>query len=217
VADPAGMPLGPDATKLPGLPGSRHEVDGVARLLPAADVTLLEGKEASETRVAKLAGDNTVLHFATHGIIRDDQPFDSFLALGASSAEPGHDGRLTAQEIYGLELHADLVFLSACRSGLGKVTGDGLVGLTRAFWYAGTPSVIASLWDVADEPTYRLVTAFYRFRIHGEDKSQALRSAQLRLLRQLRASKITIHTSTGVAVLPEDPVFWAGFVLQGEP
>ena len=158
-----------------------------------------------------------MLHFATHGIIRNDQPFDSFLALGASSADPAEDGRLTAQEIYGLELHADLVFLSACRSGMGKVSGDGLVGLTRAFWYAGTPSVIASLWDVADEPTYLLVTSFYRSRLRGDDKSRALRSAQLHLLRRLRAAQVSVHTSTGVAVLPEDPIFWAGFVLQGEP
>jgi CHAT domain-containing protein len=217
VADPIGMPLGPDANKLPALPGSRREVDGVARLLPAAEVTLLEGRQASEIRVAKLARENTVLHFATHGIIRNDQPFDSFLALGSNSADPAQDGRLTAQEIYGLELHADLVFLSACRSGLGKVSGDGLVGLTRAFWYAGTPSVIASLWDVADEPTYLLVTNFYRSRLRGHDKSRALRSAQLRLLRRLRAAQVAVHTSTGVAVLPEDPIFWAGFVLQGEP
>ena len=77
--------------------------------------------------------------------------------------------------------------------------------------------MIASLWDVADEPTYLLVTSFYRSRLRGDDKSRALRSAQLRLLRQLRAAQVAVHTSTGVAVLPEDPIFWAGFVLQGEP
>lgn len=217
VADPSRMPRGSDEGPLPGLPGARREVAAVARLIPGREVTLLEGREAAEDQVAKVAAQSTVIHFATHGIIRDDQPFDSFLALGGSRTDKKLDGRLTAQKIYGLNLNADLVFLSACRSGVGKVSGDGLVGLTRAFWYAGTPSVIASLWDVADEPTYRLVANFYRSRLEGNDKSRALRSAQLRLLHELRAGRVTVHTPTSQVTLPEDPVFWASFVLQGEP
>jgi CHAT domain-containing protein len=121
------------------------------------------------------------------------------------------------QKIYGLDLHADLVFLSACRSGLGEVSGDGINGLTRAFVYAGTPSVIASLWDVSDETTYPLVTAFYRSWLRGTDKAHALRTAQLGLLGELRAGRVKIHTRSGDFPLPEDPVFWASFVLQGEP
>jgi CHAT domain-containing protein/tetratricopeptide (TPR) repeat protein len=217
IADPSVTPRDPDERVLPALPGARREVSAVARLLPARQVTLLEGSQAAEDRVWKLAGQNTVIHFATHGIIRDDQPFESFLALGRSPIDPKEDGRLTAQKIYGLDLHANLVFLSACRSGQGKVTGDGLVGLTRAFWYAGTPSVIASLWDVADEPTSQLVANFYRLRLEGKDKSGALRLAQLRLLHQLRSGQVVVHTPAGQVTLPEDPVFWAGFVLQGEP
>jgi CHAT domain-containing protein len=217
VADPAGMPRDPDQNTLPSLPGSRREVAAVARLLPSNQVTILEGRKAVEGQVSILAGQNTVIHFATHGIIRDDRPFDSYLALGANPADAKQDGRLTAEKIYAMDLHADLVFLSACRSGQGKVSGDGIVGLTRAFWYAGTPSVIASLWDVADEPTYRLVASFYRARLDGDDKSRALRTAQLRLLHQLRAGTVTVHTAAGEFVLPEDPMFWAGFVLQGEP
>jgi len=217
VADPAGMPRGPDQNSLPRLPGSRREVAAVASLLPASEVTVLEGKQAGEDKVSRLATQNTVIHLATHGIIRNDQPFDSYLALGVASGDAKGDGRLTAEKIYGMDLHADLVFLSACRSGSGKVSGDGLVGLTRAFWYAGTPSVIASLWDVADEPTYRMVARFYRARAAGSDKSQALRTAQLSLLRQLRAGQVTVHTPQGAVTLPEDPMFWAGFVLQGEP
>jgi len=217
VADPSGMLNVRGESTLPALPGSRREVAAVARLLPAGAVTLLEGRQAVEGEVSKLAGQNTVIHLATHGIIRDDQPFASYLALGANRNHPEENGRLTAQEIYGLDLHADLVFLSACRSGTGKVSGDGLVGLTRAFWYAGTASVIASLWDVADEPTSRLVANFYRLWLQGNDKSRALRLAQLRLLRQLRAGQVIVPTSAGNVALPEDPMFWAGFVLQGEP
>jgi CHAT domain-containing protein len=119
--------------------------------------------------------------------------------------------------VYGLELHADLVFLSACRSGLGQVTCDSINGLKRAFLYAGTPSVIASLWDVADETTYPLVTAFYRSWLRGSDKARALRSAQLGLLADLRSGNVKIHTRAGDFPLPEAPMFWASFVLQGEP
>ena len=217
VADPAGIPSGPDGKPLAALPGARREVAAVARLLPASEVKLLNGKQATEQRVRELAGQSTVIHFATHGIIRDDHPFDSFLALGASGPGKERDGRLTAQEIYGLQLQSDLVFLSSCRSGMGQVTGDGIMGLTRAFLYAGTPSVIASLWDVADEPTYRLIPAFYRSWLQGKSKGAALRSAQLGLLQALRTGQIKVHTPAGDVTLPEDPVFWASFVLQGAP
>jgi CHAT domain-containing protein/tetratricopeptide (TPR) repeat protein len=217
IADPSGIPHGDSSKLLPALAGARREASIVARLLPSSEVKLLEGREATERQVEELAGRSTVIHFATHGIIRDDQPFDSFLALGGSGWDLKHDGHFTAQKIYGLDLHADLVFLSACRSGLGQVSGDGMAGLTRAFLYAGTPSVIVTLWDVADEPTYRLVGAFYRSWLAGADKARALRSAQLKLLGEFRRGQVKLDTSAGGFVLPEDPVFWASFVLEGEP
>src|SRR5262249_8477905 len=99
----------------------------------------------------------------------------------------------------------------------GQISGDGINGLTRAFLYAGTPSVIASLWDVSDETAGRLVTGYYRAWLGGSDKARALRSAQLRLLRELRAGQVSIQTPYGSVALPEEPVFWASFVLQGEP
>jgi CHAT domain-containing protein len=205
VADPAGM----QKLGLPQLPGSRNEVSDVARSLPRDEVTVLVGGQAQGESVRATAAKSSVIHFATHGIVNDTQPFDSFLALS--------DGKLTARDIYGLNLQADLVFLSACRSGMGKVTGDGVLGLTRAFLYAGTRSVVATLWDVADEPTARLVVKFYKNVNQGEDKAQALRSAQLAVLKQLRAGKIHVSTRSGPITLPENPVFWASFVLIGEP
>ena len=217
VADPAGTPTGANGRPLPALPGARQEILSVARLLPATSVTVLTGKDASEQRVAELAGRSAVIHLATHGVIREDDPLESYLALSRSGPGPGQDGLLTAQKVYGLELHSDLVFLSACRSGLGQLSGDGINGLTRAFMYAGTPSVIASLWDVADETTNRLVTGFYRAWLGGSDKARALRTAQLALLGALRAGRVSVPTTYGRVVLPEDPVFWASFVLQGEP
>jgi CHAT domain-containing protein len=217
IADPTGTPPGPNGKPLPALPGARQEISSVARLLPAASVTMLVGKDASEPRVAELAGGSTLIHLATHGVIREDDPLESYLALSRSGPGLGQDGFLTAQKVYGMELHSDLVFLSACRSGLGQLSGDGINGLTRAFMYAGTPSVIASLWDVADETTNRLVTGFYRAWLGGSDKAGALRSAQLALLGALRAGRVSVRTPYGRVVLPEDPVFWASFVLQGEP
>jgi CHAT domain-containing protein/tetratricopeptide (TPR) repeat protein len=205
VADPAGM----QKLGLPQLPGSRREAADVARRFPSGEVTMLTGVEAQAGTVRTMAAKSSIIHFATHGILDDTQPFDSYLALA--------DGKLTARDIYGLNLNADLVFLSACRSGMGKVTGDGVLGLTRAFLYAGTRSVVATLWDVADEPTAKLVSSFYKNLGQNPDKAQALRSAQLSVLRQLRAGKMQVATRRGPLTLPENPVFWASFVLIGEP
>ncbi|HET6176251.1 MAG TPA: CHAT domain-containing protein [Candidatus Sulfotelmatobacter sp.] len=205
VADPAGM------TKLglPPLPGSRKEVADVVRTLPSTQVTVLAGEQAQEQAIKTGVARSSVIHLATHGIVDDSRPFASFLALA--------DGKLTAGDIYGLRLNADLVFLSACRSGMGKVTGDGVLGLTRAFMYAGTRSIVATLWDVADEPTTQLVSNFYKNIGRGQDKAQALRAAQLSVLRQLRAGKVKVATRRGPLTLPDNPVFWASFILIGEP
>lgn len=208
VADPAGAAP---------LPGSRREAAAIARLWPAGATTVLMGARAREAEVRPLLEDKTVIHFATHGIVRAERPFDSFLALGGGSKEASGDGRLTAREIYDLNLTANLVTLSACRSGLGKISGDGVTGLTRGFFSAGVPSVIATLWDIADEPTVLLVSEFYRSWRKLDDKSRALRAAQLRLLRALRAGEVKATTPSGTRVLAEHPIFWAGFVLQGEP
>jgi len=217
VANPAALPDGPGGKPLPPLPGATSEISAIAHLMPAGSVTVLQDKNATEQRVTELAQRSSVIHLATHGVIREDDPLASFLALGRSGSGAAEDGVLTAQKVYGLDLHANLVFLSACRSGLGQISGDGINGLTRAFLYAGTPSVIASLWDVSDETAGRLVTGYYRAWLGGSDKARALRSAQLRLLRALRSGQVNIRTPYGNVALPEDPVFWASFVLQGEP
>ncbi len=217
VADPTGLPRQTNEKQLPPLPGARKEVAAVARSLPRNAVTVLLGAQAQEQEVREAMREKTVVHFATHGIVRDERPFDSFLALGGNGPAGPNDGRLTAQEIYGLDLKADLVVLSSCRSALGKLSGDGIVGFTRAFFYAGTPSVMATLWDVADEPTYLLVSDFYHSLRQTHDKSRALRTAQLRLLRALREGRVKVATPAGNLTLPEHPVFWASFVLLGEP
>jgi CHAT domain-containing protein len=217
VADPALPKLTTLDRPLPRLPGARGEAAQISRLVPANRLTVLQDEHASEYLTRENVADKAVLHFATHAIVSDDDPFASFLALGPAAGGGAADGLLTSQEVYGLDLKADLVVLSACRSAGGSVTGDGISAFARAFIYAGTASLVASLWDVADEPTNRLLPDFYKSWLGGASKSRALRDAQLRLLRDLRAGRVTINTPAGVVSIPEHPVFWAGFALFGEP
>jgi CHAT domain-containing protein/tetratricopeptide (TPR) repeat protein len=229
LADPTSTPPLPSGRPLPRLPGTQKEIGRVAAFLPASAVTALVGAQATEHQVRSLAGDRSVLHFATHGVIRADDPLESFLALDTGrtatgrdaqqsiSSDTADDGRLTAREIYGIQLNADLVVLSACRTGLGAVSGDGVIGLARAFLYAGTPSVIATLWDVADEPAARLMPSLYRSLKRVPDTAQALRRAQLTLLNDLRSGRVKVHTISGTTALAEHPILWASFILVGKP
>ena len=107
--------------------------------------------------------------------------------------------------------------LSACRSGDAAIAGDGIATFARAFMAAGTASLVTSVWDVADQPTNRLLPAFYRSWLKGASKASALRAAQLQLLKELRSGTVSIETPIGPVTLPEHPAFWAGFVLIGEP
>jgi len=214
VADPVPPTLSRLDRPLPRLPGARAESRAIGALMPPERVVLLEDTAAGERAVRDAAAGKAVLHLATHAIVRDDDPFSSFLAVGKGAQD---DGLLTAGEIYGLRLDADLVVLSACRSGSGRVIGDGVATFARAFIYAGAASIVASLWDVADEPTNRLLPQFYRAWLGGASKARALRAAQLRLLAELRAGTVRIETPAGPVSLPEHPVFWAGFALIGEP
>jgi CHAT domain-containing protein/tetratricopeptide (TPR) repeat protein len=220
VADPdPPSRVGPpshDRAALPRLPGARREVAEASRLM-GAPAEVLVGPQATEARVRSLIAGRDLLHFATHAIVADNDPLASYLALSSSGTESASDGRLTAAEIYGLDIAADLVVLSACRSGAGKVTGDGIIGLTRGLFYAGTPSVLATLWDLADEPAQFIMRRFYTHWKGGGDKAGALRAAQLDLIRALRAGTITVQTPFGQTKLAESPALWASFVLLGEP
>ncbi|HEX6944876.1 MAG TPA: CHAT domain-containing tetratricopeptide repeat protein, partial [Casimicrobiaceae bacterium] len=180
VADPSPLPV--TTPKLVALPASRREVSAISAALSRSKTSVFSGAAAREGAVRAASGQARVIHFATHGFIRDDEPFDSFLALGASGTESEADGRLTVRELYDMPLHAELVVMSACRTATGAPSGDGIAGLSRALFYAGTSSVLATLWDVADEPSATLMAAFYRNWSKGMDKRAALRAAQLELL-----------------------------------
>ncbi|MFN7975202.1 MAG: CHAT domain-containing protein [Acidobacteriota bacterium] len=213
-----GNPLMPaiPGRDLPPLPAAEDEARDVAARFPRSQDSLLLGNRASERQVRRLATGRACLHFATHAVLRDDEPLESLVILSATTGESDAtaDGLLTAEEILDLHLDADLVTLSACETGLGRVTGDGIIGLARSFLGAGAASVVASLWSVADVSTRFQMERFYSELGQGVPKARALRHAQVATIDALRQG--AIRTPSG-RVLPESPFFWAPFVLIGDP
>jgi CHAT domain-containing protein/tetratricopeptide (TPR) repeat protein len=207
--------------RLPALPGARAEAVAVARALARHGISadVLSGADASESALRGRASDAAIVHVAAHGIISDVQPMTSFLALASSGVDDSNDGRLTAAEVYQLHLRADLVVLSGCRTADGPLTGDGLSGLTRAFFAAGARSVVASFWDLPDVTAARVLPAFYRAwqGAHAPDKAEALRRAQLQVIGQLRRGEISVRTRVGPMVLAEHPALWGGLAVIGAP
>ncbi len=184
----------PLTVKLPLLPGAEAEAKAVAQLF---DTTALTGPEPTEINVAAKMSKAQIVHLATHGFFDDRQGLASSLAFVASEDT---DGLLTAEEMLDMKLQANLVVLSACNTGRGKITGDGVIGLSRSLLSAGVSSVVVSLWAVPDLPTAALMTEFYRNLNKKTDKTQALRQAMLKTMKQTPS--------------PRD---WAGFVLIGVP
>lgn len=205
---------------LSSLPAAEAEARAIGRLYPAGRVTALTGSGAREETFRELAPGETIIHLATHAVLYDDEPLSSFLALapskesGAGRLASERDGLLTVREVFDLDLRASLVTLSACSTGLGLVNGDGVLGLSRAFLSAGTPSVLVSLWRVADSVTRFQMERFYRALIEtGGDKARAIRRAELETIRELRHSRLLAPSGRA---LPEEPLLWAPFVLVGE-
>jgi len=219
VADPQPMPAPEIGPPLPALPASRLEVQAISRLL-GGTAHVLVGRRATEAAVRSALPAAHVVHFATHALIRARDPLGSHLVLGMSTdarAPADRDGRLTGSEIAGMTLSTDLVVLGACRSARGPISSDGIAGLTRSFMAAGAPSVIATLWDVADEPTSRLMTRFYREYARGVPKDQALRAAQLAIIADLRAGRVKGRMGGASVTYPEHPWLWAAPILVGAP
>ena len=186
------------------LPASRKEVADIASLYAPKSAAYL-GADATEERAKSVGRDVPIIHFACHAVINESFPLDSALlfTIPEKPREGQDNGLLQAWEIFEqVRLDADLVTLSACESGLGKeMGGEGLVGLTRAFQYAGARSVLASLWRVDDKATAELMKRFYVYLKAGHTKDQALRLAQIDLIRSADYSE------------PRD---WAGFQLNGD-
>jgi CHAT domain-containing protein len=161
------------------------------------DSTVFVRADATEAQAKKLLETVGIVHFATHGDLSETDPLSSAVLLVPGG---GEDGRLEVREVFALDLHAKLVVLSACETGLGKLSrGDEVVGLQRAFLYAGTPAVVTTLWKVDDKATYDLIRAFYS-KLEGAGAVEALRQAQLETM----------------ATYPH-PYQWAAFNLTGAP
>lgn len=193
---------GTPAQRLTALPGAEKEAIAIASLLNTNAITGSHGTKA--TVVQKMPQAN-IIHFATHGILDDLRGLGSAIALAPDPTQTEEklsqtNVLLTAEEILDMQLTADLVVLSACDTGRGRMTGDGVIGLSRSFISAGVPSIIVSLWAVPDAPTAELMTEFYKnWKQRNLDKAQALRQAMLTTLKT--------HPN------PRD---WAAFTLIGE-
>ncbi len=201
--------------ELSRLPNTREEARQLGELFPRAEIYL--GAQATEERAKSVGRDTRILHFATHGKVDDDFPLNSFLALSIPDelSEDRDNGLLQVWEIFErLRLSADLVVLSACDSGLGQEQGgDGLIGLTRAFQVAGARSVAATLWSVEDSTTTELMVRFYRHLRDGEPYDEALRAAQLELI---RAPIEVAKNGKPVARDASAPWYWAAFQIYGD-
>jgi CHAT domain-containing protein/tetratricopeptide (TPR) repeat protein len=208
AVDPSPAPLSRSAldhVTLTRLPFSREEARSISELAGTSGVSVATDFEANRTRVVggALAG-YRIVHFATHGLLDAERPSLSGLVLSMvdEHGKP-QDGYVRLHDIYNMRLDADLVVLSACQTALGKaIKGEGLVGLTRAFMYAGAPRVVASLWEVDDLATAELMKRFYAGMLQRHlSPAAALRAAQMALSHDYRWAA---------------PYYWAGFTIQGD-
>ncbi|HEY9637376.1 MAG TPA: CHAT domain-containing protein, partial [Coleofasciculaceae cyanobacterium] len=190
LTTPTGEPI-----QLSPLPNAEQEALAIANLLKTKALT---GNQATKTSIEQQMKQARVIHLATHGLLDDfkGQGVPGAIALAPFS---NNNGLLTSSEILDMKLNAELVVLSACDTGRGDITGDGVIGLSRSLISAGVPSVIVSLWSVPDAPTASLMTQFYQNLQHNPDKAQALRNAMLTTMKQ--------HPN---------PKNWAAFTLIGE-
>jgi CHAT domain-containing protein len=165
---------------------------------------VLVGRKADERTFKDLAPQYATIHLATHGVLDNRDPLNSYLMLTKKDGDLENDGLLQAHEIINMRLNADLAVLSACESGNGRISpGEGVIGMSWAFFVAGARSVVVSQWRVNSASTSQLMKNFYQVLARQNDpnsrnKAKALREASLRLLkdRQYR-----------------HPFYWAGFVL----
>jgi CHAT domain-containing protein len=177
------------------LPAAEKEVEMIKEVFPTARV--LTRQEATEASAKSLVQEYNIIHFASHGEYIPEAPLASSILLSSGN---GEDGRLEAGEIFDMDINADLVVTSACQTAIGQIgKGDEIVGLTRAFIYAGARSVLGSLWNISDEATASLMMDFYR-NMKSLDEAEALRQAQLKMINSKEYNS---------------PFFWAPFYITG--
>jgi CHAT domain-containing protein/Tfp pilus assembly protein PilF len=191
-----------EGIELRPLPFSRKEILDISKVFRPDAVDLLVGEDANEANVKAWPLTNyRIIHFACHGFLNVRYPFRSALVLspGGNAEE---DGFLQMREIYGLDVSADLVVLSACQTGNGLMErSEGTLGLSRPFFFAGARSVLASLWPIDDEATGAFMSDLYRAIAEGSSTAEALRHTKRKMLKSRWAH----------------PYYWATFLLQGDP
>ena len=203
----AHLSIGPGGIvgSIPRLPFTQREATSIIRA--GGEAKHLEAVGFDATKELVLGGslrDYRFVHFATHGFVDAERPALSAIVLSLIDRDgKPRDGFLRAHELYNLDLAADLVVLSACETGLGRqVRGEGVVGLTRAFMYAGAARVVVSLWSVSDRATAALMRVFYREMLEGgKTPAAALRAAQLAMMKQPGW---------------DNPYYWAAFIIAGD-
>ena len=180
---------------------SGQEIEKVSALFkPGRRDILLRDKASEENFKHQDLADYRIIHFATHAFIDDKKPARSAVVLSLDQ-DPKEDGFLQMREVFNLKLRADLVALSACQTGLGQlIRGEGIEGLSRAFFYAGASSVLLSLWAVNDQASYQLLERFYVHLRSANPVMDSLRQAKLEMI----DSGVLAH-----------PYYWAGFVVAG--
>jgi len=198
--------LAEQSASIPRLPYTRQEANDILALVPRAEsLRALDFDASHATATSAGLGQYRYVHFATHGLLNSLHPELSGLVLSLVDRNGAEqNGFLRLNEIFNLHLPAEMVVLSGCRTGLGKeIRGEGLVGLTHGFLYAGAARVLVSLWDISDRASAELMAHLYREMLgNGLRPSAALRAAQLRALKQEKWRA---------------PYYWAAFELQGEP
>ena len=215
----SGVALERGPAQLRALPGTRSEVESIAALY-GGDAAVHLGSDANVDAVRAIGSAGlapAILHFAAHAVVDELRPLASAVVLsaGGASGDAAHNGLLEARELFeGIHLDCDLVVLSACETALGREeAGEGISGLTRGFQYAGARSVLASLWTVSDESTGALMKKFYEGLHAGLAKDDALRRAQLALL---RAPIEVPRNGATTSIDASQPFQWAGFELFGD-
>lgn len=183
------------------LPEAEAEVNSIANSFSPTRRKVLIGREATEKTFRSTASTYSTIHLATHGIIDNRQPLYSHLLLTKSEGDPENDGLLEAREIMNVSLHADLAVLSACETANGNISpGEGVVGMSWAFFVAGTRSMLVSQWKVNSQSTSQLMMNFYQPN-QASNKAIALQQSALRLMKDQQY---------------RHPFYWAGFVLIGK-
>jgi CHAT domain-containing protein/tetratricopeptide (TPR) repeat protein len=202
-----GNPITKAIAFLGTLPYSEKEVKNIAGLFGEQNSVVKIGQDANKRTFEELAPQFGEVHLATHGLVDEEHPMQSSLILAPTSND---DGLLTVKDILAMkELKAKLVVLSACQTGRGKITGDGIIGLSRAFIIAGTPSVLVSQWNVDDIVTEFQMKSFYKSYLAHVGKSKSLRQAQLDTIKLLEGND---GPKDGIRA---NPRYWGAFQLMG--